>query len=238
MLVLSCELEAASCKLLIMYKITGIKNKDKQGKRVNIFVDGRLGLTLNAETAILEKLKIDSELDSARINKLTEDDQFRRCMDTAVRFLEYRPRSESELRDRLQRRGFIVDNIDSTINKLKEQGLVDDSSFARFWTENRESFSPRSQYFTRRELAQKGVAPEIAEEAVSSIDDTESAYRTALQRASRIRAVDYRDFRNRLGGYLRRRGFGYETINKTVEKIWQEQAGVKTSPSENSKRGS
>ena len=37
-----------------MYKITGIKNKDKQGKRVNIFVDGRLGLTLNAETAILE----------------------------------------------------------------------------------------------------------------------------------------------------------------------------------------
>jgi SOS response regulatory protein OraA/RecX len=29
-------------------------------------------------------------------------------------------------------------------------------------------------------------------------------------------------FRRRLGEYLRRRGFDYEVINRTVEKMWQE----------------
>ena len=70
-----------------------------------------------------------------------------------------------------------------------------------------------------------------------SIDDSESAYRTALQRASRIRAVDYRDFRNRWGHTSGGGDSGYETINKTIEKIWQEQAVAINSPSENSKEG-
>ena len=128
----------------------------------------------------------------------------------------------------MQRRGFEAEIIKSVIIKLKEQGLVDDSAFARFWTENRESFSPHSRYFTKRELKQKGVAEEIIDDAVSTIDDSEGAYRTAAARATRMHAADYEDFRSRLGGYLRRRGFSYETINKTITKIWQERESSKT----------
>jgi SOS response regulatory protein OraA/RecX len=34
--------------------------------------------------------------------------------------------------------------------------------------------------------------------------------------------ADYQSFRRRLGEYLRRRGFNYEVINHTVERVWQE----------------
>jgi regulatory protein len=205
-----------------MGKITEIKNGKRDAKRVNIFVDGRFMLALDTEIAFKEKIWVDTELNPDRISELERSDRIKQGMDTAVRFLGYRPRSETEIKERLQRHGFEGDIVEIVISKLKEQGLVDDRAFARFWTENRESFSPHSQYFTRRELKQKGVAEEIIDETVSIIDDSESAYRTALTGARRINTAEYGDFRNRLGGYLRRRGFSYETINKTIERIWQE----------------
>ena len=62
----------------------------------------------------------------------------------AVRFLGYRPRSEAEIRQRLQRRGFDSDCTEKALARLKEQGLVDDTAFARFWKDNRQNRSARA----------------------------------------------------------------------------------------------
>ena len=94
--------------------------------------------------------------------------------------------------------------------------------FARFWKENRDSFSPRSQWLTKLELRQKGVAGDIIDQVVGTIDDGDSAYRAALSKARRLSRSDYQDFRRRLGEYLKRRGFGYGVINHTVERVWEE----------------
>lgn len=205
-----------------MGTITGIRKGKGRAKRVNIFIDGRFALALGAEIAVKDKLAVGEELTSERIGALAVIDQTRRGMDVAARYLGYRPRSEAELREKLQRRGFAEGIIDVVVSKLKEQGLVDDIAFARFWMENRESFSPRSQYLARQELRQKGIADELINQSVSSVDDEESAYRAALSKARRLSVADYETFRQRLGGYLRRRGFDYGVINRTIEKIWQE----------------
>ena len=106
---------------------------------------------------------------------------------------------------------------------LREQGLVDDMAFARFWKENRESFSPRSQRLTRLELKRKGVVSDVIDRVIDAVDDGDSAYRAALDRVRRLPLSDYQSFRRRLGEYLKRRGFGYEVINHTVDRVWQEQ---------------
>jgi regulatory protein len=157
-----------------------------------------------------------------RIESLTSNDQLQRCLETAYRYLSYRPRSESEVRERMQRRGFAAETISSVINRLREQNLLNDGDFAQFWKENRESFSPRSQWLTGLELKRKGVADRVIEQVIAGIDDGESAYRAALQKARRGAPTDYQSFRRRLGEYLRRRGFNYEIIGHTVKKVWQE----------------
>jgi regulatory protein len=205
-----------------MGTITAIKNAKGQGKRVNIYIDGKFALALDVEIAVREKLKVNSELEPGRVPLLEKSQQLKRGMDAAVRYLGYRPRSESEIRERLSRRGFDAETVEAVAGKLIEQGLIDDSSFARFWKENREAFSPRSKYLTARELKKKGVADEVIDDAVSGIDDSESAYQTASVRAARMTFTDYSEFRNRLGGHLRRRGFSWEIIKKIIEKIWQE----------------
>ena len=205
-----------------MSKITALRIGKGRKKRVNVFLDDRFAFSLEAEVVIKEGLQVGQELSASQIEALAKSDHFHRCLNVATHYLGYRPRSEFEVRVRLQRRGFDDNNIGVVIARLKEQRLVDDMDFARFWKENRDAFSPRSQWLTRLELKQKGVTDDIIEEVVGTIDDGDSAYRAALSKARRLSRSDYQDFRHRLGEYLKRRGFGYGVINLTVERVWEE----------------
>jgi len=202
-------------------KITAIRTGKGQGKRVNVFLDGKFAFSLEAEVAVRERLQVEQELSASQIEALARSDHFHRCFNAAAHYLSYRPRSESELRERLHRRGF-DDSIEAVIAKLKEQGLVDDVAFAQFWKDNRESFSPRSRWLTKLELRRKGVADDIIDQVVDTVDDNNNAYRAALSKARSLPLSDYQGFRRRLGEYLKRRGFGYGVIKHTVEQLWQE----------------
>jgi regulatory protein len=204
-----------------MKKVTAI-SAGRRGKRVKVSLDGRFAFSLEAEAAVKQGLGVGQELSEGDIEALVRADLFHRCLNAALHYLSYRPRSETELRQRLHRRGFDGDNVEATVAKLKEQGLVNDSAFAQFWKDNRESFRPRSQRLTRLELKQKGVSEDIIDRVVAEVDDEDSAYRAAMGKAHTLPRSDYHGFRRRLGEYLKRRGFGYGVITHTVERVWQE----------------
>ena len=208
-----------------MSKITALRVGRGRGKRVNVFLDGKFVFSLEAEVAVREGLQVGQELSTEQIEALARSDHFHRCLNAAARYLSYRPRSEFELKERLYQRGFNGNSVEAVLTKLKEQGLVDDMAFAQFWRDNRESFSPRSQWLTKLELRQKGVASDIIDQVVDAIDNEDNAYRAAQSRARNLSLSDYQLFQRRLGEYLKRRGFGYRVINHTVERLWQEQGG-------------
>jgi len=206
-----------------MSRITALRAGKGRRKRVNIYLDGKYAFSLAAEVAAKESLQVEQELSADDIKTLSRSDDLHRCFSAATLYLSYRPRSEPELRERLRRRGFDGDCVEQTVARLKKQGLLDDTAFAQFWTENRDYFSPRSQRLTRLELRKKGVPEEIIDRAVNNINDEDSAYRAGLKKARSLSRSDYPCFRRRLGDHLKRRGFSYGVINHTVERLWQEQ---------------
>jgi len=205
-----------------MRKITALRI-GKGRKRVNIFLEGKFAFSVEADVVVKENLRVGQELSTSQIEALARCNHFHRCLNAAAHYLSYRPRSEFELREKLKQRGFDNNSVEPVIINLKEQGLVDDMAFAQFWKDNRESFSPRSQWLTKLELRRKGVANDIIDQVVDSVDDADSAYRAALSKARSLPLSDYESFRRRLGEYLKRRGFSYPVINQIVERIWQEQ---------------
>ena len=204
-------------------KVTAIQAQRGRRKRVNVFLDGSFAFSLEAEAVVEAALEVGQELSHAQIEELVRAGLFHRCFDAALRFLSYRPRSESEIRRRLNRRGFDDDTVEKVLVRLREQGLVDDVAFAQFWRDNRDSFSPRSKRLVVLELRQKGVDADIAIETTQGLDDEASAYQAAQKKARLLARSDYRSFCRRLGAYLRRRGFSYEVTNHTVERLWREQ---------------
>ena len=206
-----------------MNKITAIQAGKRRRERVNISLDGSFAFSLADEVVLKEGLRVGQELPAADVEALARTDQSHRCLNAALRYLGYRPRSEFELKERLHQRGFDGDSVEAVLARLKEQGLVDDVAFAQFWKDNRESFSPRSQRLARLELRRKGVAEDTIAQVVGAIDDDDSAYRAALGKARSLSLSDYQSFRQRLAGYLKRRGFSYGVINHAVERVWQKE---------------
>ncbi len=191
-------------------------------RRVTVFVDGERALELGRELAAERKVRPGRTVTRSELSALTEEDGRRSALESALRLLAYRPRSEREMRVRLAQKGFRRSAIDETLGRLRELGYLNDAEFARFYTETQQAYRPRSQRFVQAELRRRGVAQPLAEEATAGIEDEEAAYRAASRRLHTLRGLDYRPFRERLGGFLTRRGFSYEVARKTIDRCWAE----------------
>jgi len=194
-----------------------------RAKKVVVYLDGRPALSLEPEVAAAANLKVKSDLNDAQLGELGRRNEFRRALTASERLLSFRPRSESELRQKLMRKGFDAEAIASAMVHLKGRGLVEDTSFARYWAENRAAFSPRSRRMVMLELRQKGVSAADAAEGSGEFDDETAAYEAGAKKASRLTGVDYEEFRRRTGEFLKRRGFSYDTIDRSLRRLWEEQ---------------
>ena len=154
---------------------------------------------------------------------MSTDQSFQKAQEAALRLLSYRPRSEAELRTRLNSR-FPPSAVDEVIRSLKQRSLVNDQEFAMLWTQSRDRQRPRSAAAIRRELVAKGVAADTAASAAGTVDDEESAIRAGARFARRLKDADFAAFHRRLGGHLQRRGYSSGVTRRTVSKLWEEKA--------------
>jgi regulatory protein len=201
-------------------KISALKVQQKNKERVSVYLDGSYAFGLQAIVAAT--LHLGQELSAEEVSALRERDSAERAYDLALRYLSYRPRSREELSRHLAEKELAPGLIEQVLARLSENGLLDDRSFAQYWVENREAFRPRGERALRYELKRKGVSEEAIGAALEQVDEAESAYRVAQPLALRLAHVDRVAFRQKLGGLLARRGFGYETVRQTVERLWRE----------------
>jgi regulatory protein len=119
----------------------------------------------------------------------------------------------------LRRKAVPPQVIEEIQGRLSAAGLLDDAAFARYWVDNRETFRPRGRRLLRQELRQKGIDDELITEALSVVDEQQSAYRAALQQATRYDRLDDDLYRQKMYSFLRRRGFEYEVIRETISSL-------------------
>jgi regulatory protein len=210
--------------------ITGLVQQQGDQQRVSVFVDNEFAIGLSIYVLQDLGLRKGQVLSQADWDAIEAADRGSRAWNAALRLLEARPRTEREIRDRLRRKEFLPEQIDTVVSRLRELELLDDAQFARLWITNRQQLSPRGAQGLRQELRAKGVARQVIDEVVADHTDAdseraacESVARKALRRYAD--APDRATFQRKLGGYLQRRGFSFETIKPILAELWVEAQG-------------
>jgi regulatory protein len=203
-------------------KITGLEYQKKNPDRVSVYLDGRFAFGLPSIVAV--RLAPGQFLSDAEIETLQDEGAAESAYNRALDYLSYRPRSRAEIDTYLQKRGMSEGQIEGIIERLERAGLLDDGAFAEFWVENRERFRPRGLRALRYELRAKGLSDEIIEQALASVDVSESAYQSARRKARQWEHLDQQMFHRKMVEYLARRGFEYEVAREAAERHWTELA--------------
>jgi regulatory protein len=140
---------------------------------------------------------------------------------TALKQLARRELSEAQLRQRLTRRKFSPDDIDTTIARLLQDGSLDDARTAAAIARSQLSLKKRGQRRVRREIEAAGIASALAERAVADVYaevDGEALLAAAIDRRLGTRRLDDDREMARLYRYLVGQGFDSERAMAALRK--------------------
>lgn len=200
--------------------VTAVEVQKRSKERVNIYLDGAYAFSLNIVDAA--SLRTGQTLSDSDIAALRGEDAVVLAVDSAARFLGYRPRSVSEVRRNLKDKEFDAGIIDAAIERLERMGYLDDTAFARYWVENRTQFKPLGSSALRFELRQKGVSDAVIQHALADLNDQHGARQAAEPLLRRMRSTDRRAARQKLSTTLARRGFAFEDVRAALDELFQD----------------
>jgi regulatory protein len=210
------------------YMISALSVQKRNPQRVNVYLDGEFAFGLARIVAAW--LHVGQEINDEKIAQLKGEDEFEVAYQRALRQIEYRQRTESEIRKNLSRNEVSEVLQDAVVARLKESRLLDDASFTQSWVENRSELRPRSRRALAFELHQRGVDQSLIDESLEQINDNDLAYQAAQRRVSRFKDLEWPDFRLKMYRFLAQRGFDYESSREAIERVWQEIHTVMPAP--------
>jgi regulatory protein len=159
--------------------------------------------------------KSKSETGEAAPRTLSPERQEQRARNVLLYQLSRGAKSAHTLRQILEKREIDAEIAEGVIQRFIEVGLIDDLSYAETVVNSRRKFKGLAKSAIKRELGQKGVSQEIAEQATAELtaeDDLVVATELALKRVVRLAHLE-RDVRQRrLHSYLSRKGYGSNAV--------------------------
>ena len=143
----------------------------------------------------------------------------------AFKFLSYRPRSEAEVRGKLNQLGFPRQSIDTALAKLRSLNLLNDEAFARGWARGRAEGRGYGPLRIERELRQKGIAKSLIREVMGETfgqQEGKERARTLLEKRFRGKDLGDRKVLNRAVAFLQRRGYRTSVIAEVLKVPFQD----------------
>lgn len=138
------------------------------------------------------------------------------------RLLNFRFRSEFEIREKLKNKEFDTACINKVVDYFKKLELIDDQKFTHSWITSRLK-KPFGLRRIRMELNRKGIDQAIIDAQCAAFDvelDEEAiVIEAARRRSGKYKNIDEQKKRQRLYGYLSRRGFSAQSIIKALRKL-------------------
>ena len=218
--------------------VTALHERRAGSARYLVAIDGRDVATVSAQLIATRGLHVGMRIDSASAELLREESGRLVVFDKAVELLAVRARSVRDMRMRLKRVGATAGAIDGAVERLITLGLLDDDAYARNLAHARVTGGGVSKRRIGQELQKRGVARDVADEAIDAtladveLDELGAARAAALKRMRSLRSLDDATRRRRLYAFLARRGYEPGVIARVIKEASAGSIGVELSGDE------
>ena len=205
--------------------VTGIVESPRKDGRYVIQVDGKAHATVSLDILDQLQLRVGAELDAGREAALQEAAAALQTYDRALNMLAFQARSARDLRRRLVQKGETEAHVDQAIERLAANGLVDDAQYARQLARSKVLGQGASKRRLQQEMFKRGVAREVADEAIAEVledeevDQGELVERVARKKARSLAKLDAPTRRRRLYAFLARRGYEGDDIRRALKAV-------------------
>lgn len=168
------------------------------------------------------KLKIskDEEVDFNIFKEIVNEDQFNKCKNFALKQISYSQKTSFDIMKKLKDKKYSDDNINRTIDFLKEYQLVDDEAYIKAYINDKSKLSSWSKNKIFYSLKRKSIQEDLILKYLNEISDQEE-YEKAMTLGQRKARDDF-SFENKqkVYRYLAGRGFSYDIISRCIGEIF------------------
>ena len=178
------------------------------------------GDTLKIPSALFleRKLHVDQPLDADEYRLFMAQRGYPHALETAMKYLAQRERSEQEIISRLRRSQYGEATIQKVLETLNLHELVSDGRFAEQWVHS------RSRNYGKRRIAQelrvKGITGQEAQAALDAVPEEEE-YRRCLEQAKKLRRKFQNDLK-KIAQSLTRKGYSWPMARRAAEEATKE----------------
>ena len=201
-----------------MNEITAITPQAKDKMRCNIYIDGRFCCGMSLETVVKNRLKTGQIVTAESRAELQMDSEKNTAFDKALAHLSATRKTEKQIRDFLNKKGYLPAVCDYVVEKLRAYDFLNDGEYAEAYTEC--AAKRKGSRLIRMELKNKGLSDETIAEALSALDGKgELATATELvKKYMRGKPFDKATLQKAYR-YLMGKGFAFDTAKQALSTL-------------------
>ena len=151
-----------------MNEITAITPQVKDKTRCNIYVDGRFCCGLTLEATVKNRLRVGQIVSQERLSEIQLESEKNTAFDKALTHLSATRKTEKQIREYLQGKGYLGGVIDYAVEKLRGYNFLNDEEYAEAYVEC--AAKRKGGRLIRMELRAKGVSDEEIDGALEGLD--------------------------------------------------------------------
>ena len=168
------------------------------------------------------KIKKQEEISQETLDKIKREDMFIKAKSIAGNYINYKPRTESEIVTRLYKEYIDQDIIDEVIELYKRNHLIDDERYAKELMGSYVYNKKFSRKKTKYKLIQKGLSSSLIDCLIEDLDPDLELENCKFLIEKKYKKLDLNDYKekSKVYRYLASNGFDSYTISRALGEIY------------------
>lgn len=204
--------------------ITSVSPQKKRKDRFSLFHEKQFLIGISGKSMMDFSIQKGVELTPFLYKKLKAAEEYQKVKDACYRYLSRRDHASFELRQKIQKKGFGREIIQSVLEEFEQKGLLNDESFARKFASDKANFKKWGPKKIQNSLIKKGIRKPVAKKVVQNVaenlEQDQICVDLALKRKRHfLRENDLFKRKQKIYRYLAGKGYAGPVIQKALPVI-------------------